>query len=92
MAAKEEKIDNESEIIENIEVNELLKKDRFKCKIDSNVEILEVLHQTYHWIPGKENVRPHPNILGEKLKYINNIQHFYGSESDYIFETVDKRM
>ena len=60
----------------------------FKCKIDSNVDELEKLHQSHRWIPGKDNVRPTAEIIASKLKYIENIKNFYGSEIDYICETI----
>ena len=60
----------------------------FKCQVKSDVDVLDKLHQTYQWIPGKANIRPNIITKHEKLKYLQNIQSFYGSEKDYIYENI----
>lgn len=69
-------------------LKDLLNKDTFRCQIPSDVKVLDELHQKYKWIPGKDNIRPSPIIKQQKLKYLQNIQSFYGSEKDYIYETI----
>ena len=88
MAAPKEENKNENEIEDNAEIQELLHKKVFQCKLSSDIQVLDILHQKWKWIPGKENVRPNADILDKKLKYMDTIQHFYASEKDYIYENI----
>jgi hypothetical protein len=56
----------------------------FCCKIDSDIDYLENLSQSYKWIPGKNNIRPSSKILDKKDKYLKDLKMFYESEEDYI--------
>eukprot|EP01083_Nonionella_stella_P053943 142542_1 len=68
--------------------HEVLNKKIFRCKVTSDRDVLELLHQKHPWIPGAENIRPTVKLKEDKKSYIENIQYFYVSGMDYIFETV----
>ncbi|VVU94578.1 hypothetical protein CPAV1605_303 [seawater metagenome] len=58
------------------------------CKISHESDILEELHNKYHWIPGKDNIRPLPKIMEKKQKELENILFFYHTLKDYILEEI----
>ena len=58
---------------------------RFNCKVSSDKNDLERLHQQFNWIPGFNNIRPSRNILYQK--YLDSVfmPLIYKSVKDYIY-------
>lgn len=60
----------------------------FLGKVSSNVDSLNILHEKYDWIPGKNDIRPSKNIIKMKIKLFNLINNNYNSIKDYILEVI----
>ena len=58
---------------------------RFNCKVSSDKNDSERLHQQFNWIPGFNNIRPSRNILYQK--YLDSVfmPLIYKSVKDYIY-------
>lgn len=57
-------------------------------KIDPKLDNLEFLNKKFKWIPGKENIRPIPEVTVQKDKWIKNLFNFYKNESQYILSEI----
>ena len=40
--------------------------EKLRCRIDSNSETMQMLHEVYGWVPGAEQVRPTPAVRAQK--------------------------
>ena len=58
---------------------------RFNCKVSSDKNDLERLHQQFNWIPGFNNIRPIQEVLYKK--YVDHVfmPLIYKSTKDYIY-------
>lgn len=52
-------------------------------KISSDVDHLEILHQTYPWLPGAESIRPDPQTRQKKLDFSKSIEENWCSFEDF---------
>ena len=59
-----------------------------RCRISSNINDLEELHKIHKWIPGKDNIRPLPEIIDKKTNFIKNLDFFYKTGLDYILADI----
>ena len=58
---------------------------RFNCKVSSDKNDLERLHQQFNWIPGFNNVHPSKNLLYQKHLDSVFMPLIYKSVKDYIY-------
>lgn len=61
---------------------------KLNCKVSSDAEELQKLHEKYPWVPGKENIRPAPENKERKHEYLETVCAQYASEGDYVLQTV----
>ena len=59
-----------------------------RCRIDSDPAAMQALHELHGWVPGAESIRPHPDVLEEKLVYQANTEQFYSSAIDCVLDMV----
>ena len=62
--------------------------DKLRCRVSSDVDELEVLHQIYPWVPGKEHVRPTPEVRAQKELLLSNLEAMWASPMDWVFHHV----
>jgi hypothetical protein len=60
-------------------------------RVDSALEVLEVLNEIYKWIPNRDQVRPTPASLQAKKVLINIIQTQWASLRDYMLAIIFQR-
>ena len=58
------------------------------CKISSNVDDLEVLRTVHSWLPGRETVRPTPELRAVKEASLAEVHNTFCSMRDYILQSV----
>ena len=58
------------------------------CKIPSDLDNLAKYNDQYSWIPGPNNIRPDNNTILLKDKFVEEINTFYHSISDYILNEI----
>jgi hypothetical protein len=56
----------------------------FNRRVSSNVDELERLHHTFHWIPGRDMIRPKPEILTAKWAFMEMQEATYVSFVDAV--------
>ena len=59
-----------------------------RCRISSDIDRLDELHQRYHWVPKGDQVRPKPRVLEKKKKRVEDISTYWESSADYILSSV----
>eukprot|EP00640_Fibrocapsa_japonica_P002645 CAMPEP_0113936654 /NCGR_PEP_ID=MMETSP1339-20121228/3506_1 /TAXON_ID=94617 /ORGANISM="Fibrocapsa japonica" /LENGTH=249 /DNA_ID=CAMNT_0000939185 /DNA_START=1 /DNA_END=750 /DNA_ORIENTATION=- /assembly_acc=CAM_ASM_000762 len=57
-------------------------------RIPSDIDILASLNEQYGWLPGREHIRPTPETLDRKILQMENVEKFYLSVDDYIWDVV----
>ena len=62
--------------------------DRLRCRVDSDSDVLQVLHEVYHWVPGKANVRPTPDVRAQKELLLANLEGMWDSPADWVYHHV----
>lgn len=62
-----------------------------KSEISPDIEDLQVLSETYSWIPNSESIRPTPEVLSVKLSTLEEINERWRSLHDYISVSVFKQ-
>ena len=69
--------------------------DRLRCRVNSDAEELQLLHEVYGWVPGKAHVRPTPEVRAQKELLLSNLGSMWASAADWVFhhvfETATKR-
>jgi hypothetical protein len=65
--------------------------DRIQCKVSSDADILNELHDCWRWIPGKQNIRPTDMVRQLKIERMNEIMEQWKSYHDYILFHIFKR-
>lgn len=58
-----------------------------RCKINSDIQVLNELHEKHWWIPNETMIRPSPKILEDKRIFSNYILNKWTSFRDYILDT-----
>eukprot|EP01125_Pyxidicula_operculata_P020115 TRINITY_DN7366_c0_g1_i5.p1 TRINITY_DN7366_c0_g1~~TRINITY_DN7366_c0_g1_i5.p1 ORF type:complete len:171 (+),score=7.68 TRINITY_DN7366_c0_g1_i5:145-657(+) len=59
-----------------------------KCRVPSSPDYLEQLKCEVGWTPGRENIRPSPDIVQKKLIHNQDILDVYASEGDFVLHTI----
>ena len=62
--------------------------ERLRCRVSSDAEELQLLHEVYGWIPGEANVRPPPAVRAQKELLLSNLDQMWASASDWVFHHV----
>lgn len=62
--------------------------DRLRCRVNSDAEELQLLHEVYGWIPGRDNVRPKPEVRAQKELLLANLEAMWASPLDWVFHHV----
>jgi len=58
------------------------------CKVSSNCDDLEVLRTVHPWLPGRETVRPTPELRAIKEASLANVRDNFNTMGDYILQSV----
>lgn len=56
--------------------------------MSSDVEELQLLHEVYGWVPGRDHVRPSPAVRAQKELLLNNLEAMWASPADWVFHHV----
>jgi hypothetical protein len=59
-----------------------------RCRIDSNIKILEAFHSQFDWIPGSDDIRPTKELLAQKIAKKEEILSLWKSTEDYILNSI----
>jgi hypothetical protein len=59
-----------------------------RCKVSSDVDVLERLRETYPWIPGRESVRPTEASRKQKAQLLENACKRYATLRDYVLHRI----
>ena len=69
------------------ELNE--EKKRLRRKVDARVSSLEKLRRDgFHWVPGKDNVRPTLETREKKLKWLDSVLSKYRGRRDFVLNDI----
>eukprot|EP00697_Spironema_sp_BW2_P000817 gnl/Spiro4/11098_TR5885_c0_g1_i1.p2 gnl/Spiro4/11098_TR5885_c0_g1~~gnl/Spiro4/11098_TR5885_c0_g1_i1.p2 ORF type:complete len:207 (-),score=48.24 gnl/Spiro4/11098_TR5885_c0_g1_i1:102-686(-) len=60
----------------------------WNCRISNDLDALERLNRRHPWMPGRDNVRPTPEVRAAKEKYLVEVATLYASEGDFILNTI----
>ncbi len=55
-----------------------------RCKVSSDIDELEALHQTTKWTPGMACIRPSEASKRDKKQLLENATRRYVSTKDYV--------
>ena len=58
------------------------------CRISSNLQDLDIMHEKYGWIPNSMQIRPSTETLLRKSKYFAEIITQYATERDFLLHTI----
>ena len=61
---------------------------RLRCRVSSEVEELQLLHEVYGWVPGSTHVRPTPEVRAQKELLLQNLSSMWASPADWVFHHV----
>lgn len=59
-----------------------------RCKVDSDADNLQVLHEVYGWVPGAANVRPTDAVKAQKALLMSNLGAMWASTADWVFHHI----
>ena len=59
-----------------------------QCKISSNTDELELLHQKHSWIPSSTQIRRSESMQSKQLLSLKPVEKYYCSFRDYILDTI----
>ena len=59
-----------------------------RCKISSELDTLQALHEVYGWVPGEDNVRPSPVVRAQKDLMLSNMSRMWVSHADWVCQSV----
>jgi hypothetical protein len=59
-----------------------------QCKISSDTDDLELLHQEHSWIPSSTQIRRSESMQSEQLLSLKPVEMYYCSFRDYILDTI----
>ena len=62
--------------------------DALRCRVSSEVEELQLLHEVYGWVPGRANVRPKPDVRAQKELLLANLDKMWATPADWVFHHV----
>jgi len=62
--------------------------ERLRCRVNSDVEELQLLHEVYGWVPGRDDVRPSPAVRAQKELLLTNLDAMWASPADWVFHHV----
>ena len=62
--------------------------ERLACHVSSDAEELQLLHEVYGWVPGRDNVRPTPAVRAQKELLLSNLGSMWVSSIDWVFHHV----
>ena len=54
----------------------------------SDLGFLEAAHQKYPWIPGRDNIRPTPDVINDKVKYLTAMDLQYSSTGEFVLNEI----
>jgi hypothetical protein len=60
----------------------------FRCRVSSDVAVLDRLHKLFPWIPGESDIRPPVDVLERKRQQLHAIQSQWVTFPDYIRASV----
>ena len=58
------------------------------CKISSDINFLNKINKSHSWIPSQLNIRPNSKVLDKKKIFLEKINIFYESFTDYIYNDI----
>ena len=59
-----------------------------RCKVDSDVQMMQMLHEVYRWVPGAEQVRPTPAVRAQKELLIANMETMWVTPAAWVFHQI----
>ena len=62
--------------------------DVLRCKVDSDVQMMQMLHEVYRWVPGAEQVRPTPAVRAQKELLIANMETMWVTPAAWVFHQI----
>lgn len=62
--------------------------EQLRCRVGSDVEELQLLHEVYGWVPGRDHVRPRQEVRAQKELLLINLESMWVSASDWVFHHV----
>mmetsp|Transcript_16439 Transcript_16439/g.46349 ORF Transcript_16439/g.46349 Transcript_16439/m.46349 type:complete len:189 (-) Transcript_16439:4675-5241(-) len=80
--------DKEKTIEHSLDIEALAprgRRQKWRCQVPSNVFLLSHISERNPWIPGRDNVRPKPEVRSQKEAYLEEVAKEYVTESDYVW-------
>lgn len=59
-----------------------------RCRVNSDSEELQLLHEVYGWVPGEAHVRPTPSVRAQKELLLSNLGSMWSTNADWVFHNI----
>ena len=62
--------------------------EQLRCRVNSDADELQLLHEVYGWVPGRDDIRPSPAVRAQKELLLSNLEAMWASPTDWVFAHV----